>query len=160
MNADINRKRGKPKPLTRRVSVQHTYEVPADQLWSCCVSYRCLSAMMASLVTYQGLPDGEMQAGQSVDLQVTHFKFTPPVNWHIDVLQRDDQNRVLQTSEYGGSFNTYLHTLTVDAQGERQSRLTDHIEFDAGWLSLPMMWWVNHIYTKRDAPRRLLLGLS
>ena len=144
--------------MTRRVCVQHSYGVPADRLWACCISYDCLADMMASLVIYDGLPRGEMQAGQSVDLRVTHFKFTPPVNWHIDVVGRDDEMRVLQTSEYGGAVKSYHHTQTVEALGVNDSRLIDEIEFDAGWLSRPMVWWVNHIYTTRDAPRRRLLN--
>lgn len=115
---------------------------------------------MAGLVSYDGLPDGDMHAGQRIDLRVTHFRFTPPLKWHIEVLRRDDQNYVLETSEYGGSVRSYLHTLTVEPRGPQDSLLIDNIEFDAGWLSRPMTWWVNHIYTTRDGPRRRLLGLS
>ncbi len=146
--------------MARRVRVTHSYPVSAERLWSCSVSYRCLAEMMASLVTYDGLPSGEIHVGQSFDLQVTHFKITPPMTWHIDVIRRDDERRILQTCERGGSIRTYYHTLTVKAVDEDNSLLTDEIEFDAGWLSLPMTLWVRHIYTSRDAPRRRLLGLS
>jgi len=115
---------------------------------------------MADLVTYEGLPVGEMQVGQSVDLTVTHFKVTPPVRWHIDVIKREDHGRVLQTSERGGSIKSHLHTLSVEEAGDGESVLCDEIEFDAGWLSFPMTWWVKHIYTSRDKPRRRLLGLT
>lgn len=101
-----------------------------------------------------------MQDGQSVDLAVTHFKITPPVRWHIDVIKRDDQSRVLQTSECGGSIKTYLHTLSVEEAGNGESILRDDIEFDAGWLSFPMAWWVRHIYKSRHEPRMHLLGLK
>lgn len=116
--------------------------------------------MMARLVTYDGLPTGELHVGQSFDLQVTHFKVTPPLIWHIDVIRRDNDRRILQTSERGGSINTYHHTMTVDEIDETHSSLVDEIDFDAGWLSLPMTLWVKHIYKSRDIPRRRLLGLT
>lgn len=145
--------------MLKRVRTEHTYEVGADRLWACCVSYDCLAKMMASLVSYDGLPDGDMQQGDGLELKVTHFKFTQPVSWWVSVLERDDDNRILRTSEKGGAIHSYFHRLTVQEIGVTQSRLIDEIEFDAGWLSTPMKWWIQHIYKTRDAPRREILGL-
>lgn len=135
------------------------YGVDADRLWSCCVSYDCLAKMMASLVSYEGLPEGEMQTGDNLELQVTHFKFTRPVPWNVSVLERDDQKRLLRTSEKGGAIRTYFHNLSVQHMGPGRSKLIDDVEFDAGWLSTPMTLWIRHIYKTRDKPRRALLGL-
>lgn len=143
--------------MPKRVRTEHAYDVGAERLWSCCVSYDCLAKMMASLVSYDGLPEGEMQVGDDLELQVTHFKYTPPVPWRVSVLERDDDRRVLRTSEKGGSIRTYFHSLTVEDLGAGRSKLIDDIEFDAGWLSVPMTWWIRHIYKTRDAPRRALL---
>ena len=146
--------------MTRHVRTEHTYEVDADALWRCSVSYDCLAQTMASLVTYEGLPAGEIEVGQSIELAVTHFGVIPPMPWHIDVLERDDSQRVLRTSEKGGSIRSYLHELTVEDLGQGRSRLVDDVKFDAGWLSGPMTLWIKHIYRTRDKPRRRLLGLQ
>ena len=146
--------------MSRLVRTEHIYEVDADQLWSTCVSYDCLAESMASLLSYEGLPDGELEAGQSVEVSLTHFGFVPPVSWWIEVIERNDAQRLLRTSERGGSIKSYLHTLTVEDIGHGVSRLVDHVEFDAGWLSGPMSMWIRHIYSSRDKPRRRLLGLT
>jgi ligand-binding SRPBCC domain-containing protein len=148
------------EPVARRVRTEHIYEVEASRLWSSCVSYADLAETMASLVTYQGLPDGELQAGQRLELKVTHFRITPPVPWWIEVLERDDQRRVMKTSERGGSMKSYLHIFTVEELDAKTSRLIDDIEFEAGWLNIPMTWWIRYIYKTRDAPRRRILGLN
>lgn len=116
--------------------------------------------MMSSLVSYEGLPDRDMQVGDDLSLQVTHFKHTRPIEWWVSVIERDDDLRVLRTSEKGGAIRSYFHRLTVEDLGHDRSKLIDDIEFDAGWLSWPMTLWIRHIYKTRDAPRRELLGLS
>ncbi|NKB43818.1 MAG: hypothetical protein GKS03_06020 [Alphaproteobacteria bacterium] len=146
--------------MSRLVRTEHIYEVDADRLWGSCVSYDCLAESMASLLSYQGLPEGELEAGQCLEVSLTHFRIVPPVSWWIDVIERDDSRRVLRTSERGGSIKSYLHTLTVEDMGHGVSRLIDNVEFDAGWLSGVMSMWIQHIYESRDKPRRRLLGLA
>lgn len=146
--------------VPKRVRTEHTYDIGADRLWACCVSYGCLAHMMSSLASYEGLPDREMQVGDDLTLQVTHFKFTRPMEWTVSVVERNDDKRVLRTSEKGGAIRSYFHSLLVEDLGNGSSRLIDDIVFDAGWLSWPLMWWIRHIYKTRDAPRRDLLGLS
>lgn len=114
---------------------------------------------MSSLVNYEGLPDGEMRTGDDLQLQVTHFRYTPPMPWWVSVVERNDDKRVLRTSEKGGAIRSYFHNLTVEDLGGGHSKLIDEVEFDAGWLSGPMTFWIRHIYKTRDAPRRALLGL-
>lgn len=145
--------------VSKRVRTEHTYDVSAERLWSCCVSYASLAQTMSSLVAYEGLPDGEMQAGDDLSLEVVHFKFTKAMNWHVVVLERDDNRHVLKTSESGGLVRSYFHTLSVENLGDGKARLIDDVSYDAGWLSIPIGWWIRHIYKTRDAPRRLILGL-
>ncbi|MEQ8736172.1 MAG: hypothetical protein RIC29_14695 [Rhodospirillaceae bacterium] len=146
--------------VPRRIMTEHTYDVGADTLWACCISYKCLAETMASLMSYDGFPEGNLETGQSIEVQVTHFGFMPPMPWWIEVLERDDQRHVLKTSERGGAMKSYLHTMTIQELAPDRSLLIDEVEFDAGWLSWPMQAWIRHIYKTRDKPRRRLLGLT
>ena len=146
--------------MTLRVRVERIYEVDAEKLWATCVSYTCLSETMASILVYDGLPEGELLEGQSVEVKITHIRVIPEMNWFIDVIERDDVRHILRTSERGGAIRSYLHTFTVDSIGEGCSRLVDEIVFDAGWQSIPMWFWIRHMYKARDKPRRRLLGLT
>lgn len=145
--------------MSRRVRVEHTYKVDADRLWGSCVSYSCLAETMASLASYDGLPDGELIEGQRVEVRITHHKIIAPLDWVIEVTERDDTRRVLRTTESGGAIRSYLHPLSVDDLGDGVSRLVDDIVFDAGWQTLPMSLWIRHVYKARDKPRRKILGL-
>lgn len=144
--------------MSRVVRVEHTYDVSADLLWSSCISYSGLSRTMEGLMSYDGLPPGEMSVGQKfqINLTLTHF-FT--MRWWIDVIERDDSRRLLRTSERGWLVKSYLHTFTVDELGANRSCLVDEIEFDAGWMSIAIEPLVFHAYKVRDKPRREILGL-
>lgn len=145
--------------MSRLVHIEHTYEVDAGHLWRSCVSYDDLKKTMAGLIKYQGLPDGELTAGQSIEITVDLPLFVPKMPWWIEVIERDDTRCILKTSERGGSIKSYLHTMTVRDEGQGVSSLIDHIEFDAGWLSGPMSLWIGYMYRARNKPRRRLLGL-
>lgn len=114
---------------------------------------------MEGLMSYDGLPSGEMSVGQSfeIKLTLTHF-FT--MRWSIDVIERDDDQYLLRTSERGGPIKSYLHTFAVEELAANRSRLIDEIEFDAGWMSVALEPLVYHAYNARDKPRRDILGLK
>ena len=79
----------------------YTYDVSADLLWSSCISYSGLSRTMEGLMSYEGLPPGNMSVGQEIQITLTLNRlFT--MRWWIDVIERDDVRRLLRTSERGG----------------------------------------------------------
>jgi hypothetical protein len=114
---------------------------------------------MEGLMSYDGLPPGNMSVGQEIQITLTLNRlFT--MRWWIDVIERDDVRRLLRTSERGGLVKSYLHTFVVEELSANSSRLVDEIEFNGGWMSIAIEPLVRHAYKVRDKPRRKLLGLE
>ena len=61
-----------------------------------------LTEAMSGQVRYEGMPEGEATKGQSVDLKLFLRGWLPMGRWHIDVVDRNDAERRLESREHGG----------------------------------------------------------
>lgn len=139
----------------KTVLVQNDYSVRATRLWKLATDYQALTEIMEGLATLDGLPIGRAQTGQRLDVMVSLFGKLPKQPYCIEVLECDDAQMILRTSERGSGVKEWRHTLTV-IETATGSRLCDQIEIDAGLLTPLFALWAKFLYGARH-PRRLRL---
>lgn len=136
----------------KTVVIANSYTVSADVLWKLSVNYSALGMIAGRTISFRGLPPGEFTQGQSVRVSIALLGLFPRQEYHIDILERDDQRRTIRSSERGGGVNAWRHTLVVrEAPGG--SLLIDTVEIEAGWLTIPAALWAKFIYRQRHWPR-------
>ncbi len=143
----------------RTVRVEHDYPVPPAQLWQIATDYDALAEVMKGLISFEGLPAGRTHTGQSFTVMVSLFGRLPKQPYFMEVLECDDARMVLRSSERGAGVKTWNHTLTV-SQTATGSRMSDHIDIEAGLMTLPFALWAKFLYKARHKPRLRLLNLS
>jgi hypothetical protein len=78
-------------------------------------------------------------AGETYRVRLLFFGRIPAW-WHeITIVQLNDIEREILTSEQGGSVKEWNHRITVDERGPWRSHYTDEIEIGAGPLT-PLVW--------------------
>lgn len=140
----------------RTVKLIHDYAAPARDVWQIAIDYDCLSEVMAGLVTFEGLPSGRVQAGQSMTVMVSLFGKLPAQPYHMEVIAFDDDEMRFQSSERGAGVKSWTHTLHVTPT-EAGCQLSDTIEIEAGWKTGMFALWARYLYSKRHAPRLRIL---
>lgn len=143
----------------RKIHLTHTYTFPARNVWDVAIDYDCLAEVMQGLVTFEGLPKGRVEQGQSSTVMVSLFGKLPAQPYHMDVVTFDDDAMTFTSSERGAGVRSWHHTLRVE-QTETGSRLLDTIEIDAGWRTALFVLWARFLYAKRHAPRQRILERS
>lgn len=141
----------------KTVIIRNTYDVPAEQLWKAATNYGDLDKVAGSAVSFQGLPDGEFSQGQSISVTISLLGLLPRQDYHIAILERDDINRILRSSERGAGVNIWNHTMAVSDHADG-SLLTDTVEVEAGWLTIPAALWAKYLYRSRHKPRLRVLA--
>lgn len=140
----------------RTISLTHNYAASAREVWEVAIDYDCLSEVMAGLVTFEGLPSGRVQAGQSMKVMVSLFGKLPAQPYQMKVLAFDDDEMHFQSSELGAGVKSWNHTLRVTPT-ENGSQLSETVEIDAGWATSLFALWARYLYAKRHAPRVRIL---
>jgi hypothetical protein len=140
----------------RTIRLTHTYAAPARDVWQIAIDYDCLSEVMDGLVTFEGLPSGCVQAGQSMTVMVSLFGKLPAQPYHMEVMAFDDDAMQFQSSELGAGVKSWNHSLHVTPT-EMGCQLSDTIEIDAGWKTAFFALWARYLYAKRHAPRLRIL---
>lgn len=140
----------------RTVSLEHDYPVAAARLWSLVTDYDALSEVMKGIASFEGLPSGRTHTGQKMDVMVSLFGKLPKQPYHMEVVECDDQNMILRSSERGAGVKAWQHKLTV-TEAETGSRLHDKIDIDAGLLTPVFALWARYLYGARHKPRLRML---
>lgn len=143
----------------KTVVVENEYSVPPTQLWEIVTDYNALAQVMDGIATFEGLPSGRTQTGQRLEVMVSLFGKLPKQPYVMEVLECDDENMVLRSSEYGAGVKSWRHTLTVTETPDG-CRLRDQIEIDAGWKTPVFAAWARYLYGARHKPRLRLLKAS
>lgn len=143
----------------KTVTVTHDYAVPAPVLWALVTDYDALAEVMKGLISFEGLPAGRTRTGQKLEVMVSLFGRLPPRPYVMEVLECDEDNMRLRSSEKGAGVKSWHHTLTVTGT-QTGCRLTDRIEIDAGWLTPVFALWARYLYKARHKPRLRLLGIA
>jgi len=145
--------------MIRIVDLSHDYPAPPEQLWALATDYAALARVMDGIVHFDGLPEGRTRTGQSFSVTVSLFGKLPAQPYHLEVLECDDDAWILRSSERGAGVKSWNHTLRVTAT-DSGSRLSDHIEIDAGLLTPLFALWARYLYRARHKPRLALLAAS
>jgi len=140
----------------KTVLVENEYAVPAEKLWRIATDYAALTEVMKGLASFEGLPPGRTQTGQKLNVMVSMFGKLSQQPYSMEILECDDVGMVLRSSERGAGVKSWLHTLTV-TKTSAGSRLTDHIEIDAGVFTSIFALWARYLYGARHKPRQKLL---
>ena len=144
------------KPV--RFVVERHYAMSADQHFAEIVKFDELAEAMVGQVRYVGLPAGEAETGQSIDLRLYLWGWLPIGAWHISVCERDDQQRILRSSESGGVVKSMTHMLSVSPDGHGGCVHVDAIEVDAGLFTPWFARVARSMYEKRHDVRARLRG--
>ncbi len=143
----------------RTVVLSHDYPVPPEAVWNIATDLDALQDAMKGIIAFEGVPSGKVFTGQKMNVMVSLFGKLPKQPYFMEVLECDDANMVLRSSEKGVGVKSWKHTLTVTPT-ETGSRLTDSIEIDAGMMTPVFAWWAKFMYAKRHQPRLQMLGLQ
>ncbi|MCX7559356.1 hypothetical protein OS190_07215 [Sulfitobacter sp. F26204] len=140
----------------RTVHIENDYAVAPERLWAVATSYDALAEIMQGLTVFQGLPSGRARTGQKLEIMVSLFGRLPAQPYVIEILECDDDRRVMQASEQGAGVKSWHHTLSV-TETATGSRLSDHIQIEAGLLTPVFVLWARYLYQARHKPREKLL---
>ncbi|SMX34253.1 hypothetical protein [Actibacterium lipolyticum] len=141
------------------VELDHSYKVPARKLWALAIDLDALAEVSKKVVRFTGLPSGQCETGQEIDVKVSLFGLLPAQPYHMTVLECDHDTMTLRSNEQGAGVKRWQHTLTVREDGDTAT-LHDRIEIDAGVLTPLFARWARHLYSQRHKPRQRLLGLQ
>ncbi|GAA6178505.1 SRPBCC family protein [Sulfitobacter pacificus] len=140
----------------KSVLVENDYTVAPDRLWAVATDYDALAEIMQGIASFEGLPKGRAQTGQKMNVMVSLFGRFPKQPYYMEVLECDEAQMILRSSEKGAGVRSWRHTLTV-TETAFGSRLTDHIEIDAGILTPFFAAWAKYLYSARHKPRQKFL---
>lgn len=140
----------------KTIHLTHSYAAPARAVWDIAIDYDCLAEVVEGLISFDGLPAGKVQAGQKADVMVSLFGKLPAQPYHMEVLEFDDGNMMLKSSEHGAGVKSWCHTLHVTST-EAGCQISDLIEIDAGWATPIFALWGRYLYRKRHGVRLRIL---
>ena len=140
----------------KTVIVTNDYPVSVERLWAVATDYDALTKIMEGIAVFEGLPPGRAKTGQKLNVMVSLFGKLPRTPYYMEVLECNDDNMVLRSTERGAGVKSWRHTLTVKATPSG-SRLTDRIEIEAGILSSVFALWAKYLYSARHKPRMKML---
>ena len=140
----------------KTVLIENEYAVAPEKLWAIVTDYDALAEVMKGIAAFEGLPTGRTKTGQKLSVMVSMFGKLPNQPYFMEILECDNTSMILRSSERGAGVKSWLHTLTV-TETAAGSRLTDHIEIDAGMLTTVFALWAKYLYGARHKPRQKLL---
>lgn len=144
------------RQVLMRMVAAREYDFPPEVVWEHATLWPNLALTSFDAVSYDGLPECRMQAGQEVVYRVAGGVPRQEFPWVVRLLEVDHDARVMRTDEHGGPIRLWRHTLTVERTG-RGCRLVDDVSLDAGLLS-PVAWMhARGLYRQRHVRRERLL---
>ncbi|NIY73890.1 SRPBCC family protein [Marivivens donghaensis] len=145
--------------MTKTVKLSHWYDVPPAKLWDIVTDYDALAEVCQPLLAFEGLPEGRVREGQDFTVKVRLFGRLPAQDYRMRVVRCDDKAMQFESDEVGAGVKTWQHLLNITPEGSG-SRLDENITLDAGVLTPLFALWARKLYSHRDGPRRVLLGLD
>lgn len=140
----------------RTVRLSHEYTANPHELWAICIDLDALADMMDGLVSFEGLPSGQIYEGQEIDVQVSLFGRLPSQPYHMRVDECDANAMRVRSTEFGAGVQSWRHTMIVEPTSGG-SKLIDVIEIEAGWLTWAFALWARYVYQSRHAARQKML---
>lgn len=140
----------------KTVRLSHEYKADPHDLWALCTDLDALVDMMDGLISFEGLPSGQIYEGQEIDVRVSLFGRLPSQPYHMRVDECNANAMRVRSTEFGAGVESWRHTMIIESI-PGGSRLNDVIEIEAGWLTWAFALWARFIYKRRHAPRLRLL---
>lgn len=146
--------------MTARVTLTHEYPYPSDLVWFVATDLEHLETVMKGLISFRGLPEGQIYERQHINVYVSLFGFFPYQPYEMTVLECDHDTRRFVSSEKGAGVKSWRHTLQITPT-PNGCRIDETIEIDAGRLTSLFARWARFLYQKRHKPRlKILADLS
>lgn len=141
--------------MATRVRIEAVYPNDADAVYNAALSYDEMADAMKSIAVYEGLPDGDLQEGQTFDVIVTFWGWmkNPPHTIHVET--RNDDERYFQSREHGGWIKRWDHHLQI-LPHEQGCRWVDNIIIDGGWRTFVAANFAKYVYSTRHKNRQAL----
>lgn len=140
------------------VHLTHFYDASPARVWRLATDFDALQHVMRKIIVFEGLPTGQITAGQQIDVRVSLFGKLPWQPYHMQLLDFDEPGMSFRSSEHGAGVKSWVHTLTVTPHGEGGACLTDQIEIAAPPLTPLFAQWAKFLYKSRHKPRQALLA--
>lgn len=137
----------------RTVHLEHHYSAQSARVWAMATDFEALKEVSRRIVTFDGVPKGRTKAGQAFDVRVSLFGFLPWQDYHMEVVELDEANMLIRSSERGAGVKSWSHTMQVSPCPDGGTTLSDTIEIDAGWLTPVFAAWARFLYRARHKPR-------
>ena len=139
--------------MSRKHTISKVYPVSAQVLWDDILDPSALADSMKGSLTYSGLPTEPVFEGQRIVVSIKRWGWIPMGRWTMDVVRRDDDRRILESSEFGSLVRNYRHRLEVEPLGDSTARYSDHLDLDAGLFTNLMFPTFISIYERRHEQR-------
>jgi hypothetical protein len=118
--------------MGRTYTVSKVYPVSAETLWADILDPNSLAESMKGALSYSGLPSEPVFQGQRIVVSIKRWGWFPMGQWTMDVVRRDDERHILESSEFGSLVRNYRHRLEIETLSENEARYTDYLDLDAG----------------------------
>ena len=135
----------------KTVHIETTLPTDADRVWRAMQHPSSLVYVLRGLLSFppvagrtEPIRDGELSTGR---LRLFHLIPLWRHNIHVRV---DAADRSLHSTEHGGVFKVWNHTLHVEPAGEQRCRYSDTVEFDAGRFDAVAAVMVTWFYRYRQ----------
>jgi len=123
--------------MTKTIHVETMLPTSADRVWSAMKQPATMLYVLRGIAGFpalNGRPD-PVEEGEKGSGWLMAFHVIPSSRHTIEVLRVDEENKTIQTHEYGGVLKRWDHTLHVESVSENQSRYSDTVEIDARALT-------------------------
>lgn len=146
--------------MRRTQTISKVYPVSAQVLWEDILDPNALADSMKGSLTYSGLPTEPVFEGQRIVVSIKRWGWFPMGRWTMDVVRRDDDRRILESSEFGSLVRNYRHRLEVEPLSDSEARYSDYLDLDAGLFTNLMLPTFVSMYERRHEQRlkRLVVG--
>ena len=143
--------------MRKQYTLSEIYPVSIQSLWTDILDPNALAESMKGAISYSGLPTEPVVQGQVINVMLKRWGWLPMGSWHMEVVRRDDANYVLESREGGGFVRDYKHRLELEAIDAVNTRYTDYLDIDAGWMTSLIAPTFRKLYVQRHTMRRARL---
>ena len=143
--------------MSKQYIISEDYPVSIDRLWRDILDPNALADSMKGAISYEGLPTEPVIQGQIINVKLKRWGWLPMGSWRMEVVRRDDENFILESREGGGFVRDYKHRLELTPIDASNTRYTDHLNIEAGWMTSLVSPTFKKLYEQRHQMRRARL---
>jgi len=143
----------------KTVILKHFYPAAPKDVWELAIDFDALCEVTEHMVTFEGLPEGVLYQGQSIEVMVSLFGKLPKQPYYMQVVECDHDKMMFLSNERGSGVKHWQHRLTITPH-KGGALLTDTIDIQAkiGLFTPLFALWAKHMYEARHQPRLKILA--